>query len=368
MTPHFMLSYATMRSVLGVLLLFGIFGTPWARAQTSTHDTESAASIYLLRLERASYLQSVCVLLNRNGQYHLERHTPEKVRVFEGNLDAEELRDIIRILSGDRLFNLEQKGIPDMMLKSDNDQVMLEIHRPGFWQELSFPDSASREPFRDAMDPLLKWFDTLNKRKKHQLSEEAGRNNCLPPSKPQFAKRSNGQAEPVPGVPPPTNVPPPPTYTLQMFDNRMVNYAAQATCLLVSTTGTYHLVKQSKRYSRGMNSAVLDGTLNAAELASLRALLDAPDLVNQPAEKQEHELIFTGDSYFTRLAIPRGVTVQKIAAWKSYRIINNTLSRDVEDHGTKLLAPLHEWLKANINENNAIGVPTPSNPRCNPSE
>jgi hypothetical protein len=367
-TPHFMLSYATMRCALGVLLLFGIFVTPRTRAQTSTQDTESAASIYLLRLERASYLQSVCVLLNRNGQYHLERHTPEKVRVFEENLDAEELRDIIRILSGDRLFNLKQKQIPDMMLKSDNDQVMLEIHRPGFWQELSFPDSASREPFRDAMDPLLKWFDTLNKRKKHQLSEEAGRNNCLPPSKPQFAKRSNGQAESEPSVPPPTNVPTVPTYILQMYDNRVVNFRTEVACLLVSTTGAYHLVKQSKGYSRGMNSAVLDGTLNAAELASLRALLDAPDLINQPAEKQDHELIFTVNSYFTRLAIPRGGTVQKIAAWKSYRIINNTLSRDVEDHETKLLAPLREWLKANINENNAIVVPTPSNPRCSPGE
>jgi hypothetical protein len=356
-----------MRRELNGLLVAALFVTSWAWAQTNTPATETTAPFYLLRLERAQYLQSVCLLLDANGQYHLERHNPQKVRVFEGTLNADELRDIIRIVSRDQLFRLEQKQIPDLMLKSDSDQVMLEIHRPGSWQELFFSDSASREPFRDAMDPLLKWLDAVNKRKVRELSEEAGRNNCLPPSKPEFARRNNGQPQQsVADAPTPANVPPQPAYTLQMFDNRMVNYQTQVTCLLISTSGAYHLVKQSKSYSRGMSSAVLDGTLAPPEMASLRTLLDTPDLVNEPEEKQEVEVIFTGDSYFTRLAIPRAGKVQKIAAWKSYRIINHTMTRSVEDHGTRLLAPLREWLKININEKSAIPTATPPNPRCSP--
>jgi hypothetical protein len=309
------------------------------------------------------------VLLRGDGQYHLERHSPQKIRIFEGSLHADELRNIVHIVSGDRLFNLEQKQIPDLMLKADDDKVILEIHRPGSWQQLFFPDSASRLPFQDAMDPLLKWLDAVNKRKAPALSEEAGRNNCLPSSKLEFSQRRADQPEqsvtsPLPAV----NVPSTrqETFALQMFDNRMVNYQTQVSCLLVATSGAYHLVKQSKSYNKALSSMVLDGTLAPPELASLRAILDAPDLINQPEEKLDHEVIFTSDSYFTRLAIPRGRKVQTIAAWKSYRIINHTLSRSVEDHGTKLMAPLREWLKANINEKSAVPTTNPPNPRCIP--
>ncbi len=308
------------------------------------------------------------MLLSGDGHYHVERHTPQKVRVFEGNLDAGEFRGVVHILSDDRLFNLEQKQIPDLMLKSDNDQVMLDIHRPDSWQQLTFPDSASRTPFRDVLDPLLKWFDAMNKRKMRELSEEAGRNNCMPPRKPEFARREEQPQETATGKPQATaNIPPPATYTLQMFDDRMVNYKAEATCLLVSGPGVYHLVKQSKN-SRGLSTVVLDGKLDSPQLASLRGILDAPGMVNEREEEKGVEVIFTGDSYYTRLAIPRGGKVQRIAAWKSYRIVNRAMSNSQEEHGTKLLAPLRDWLKANINAKDATPSAAPSNPRCSPEE
>jgi hypothetical protein len=151
-----------------------------------------------------------------------------------------------------------------------------------------------------------------------------------------------------------------------MFDNRVVNYQTHASCLLVSASGAYHLVKQSKDYNKGLSSSVLDGTLSPPALASLRAVLDAPELVKQPEEKEDGEVIFATDSYISRLAIPRGGKVQKISAWKSYRIVNQVLSRSVEDHGTALLAPLREWLKKNIPDQNAMPTTNPPNPRCSP--
>jgi hypothetical protein len=57
----------------------------------------------------------------------------------------------------------------------------------------------------------------------------------------------------------------------------MVNYQTQVSCLLVDTSGAYHLVKQSKSYNKGLSSMVLDGTLSPPELESLRTTLDAPD-------------------------------------------------------------------------------------------
>jgi hypothetical protein len=130
-------------------------------------------------------------------------------------------------------------------------------------------------------------------------------------------------------------------------------------------------VKQSKSYNKRLSSMVLDGMLSPPELGTLRTLLDAPDLANQPDENQDPGLVLTGpaaDSYLTRLTIPRAGKTQSLSAWKSYRIINHTLSRSVDDHSTKLLAPLREWLKANINEKGAVPTPTPQNARCAPSE
>jgi hypothetical protein len=301
------------------------------------------------------------------GQYHLERHTVKNVRVFESSIDAEELKQIVRLLSGERLYHLDQKHIPDLMMKSDNDHVVLEVHRPDSWQQLLFPDSASREPVRDTMEPLLQWFEKLNKRKMHELSEEAGRNNCLPPSKPEFAQReSPKEQKPADNAPPAAPTAPAPDYVLQMLDNRMVKSRAELTCLIVLHSGSYHMVKQTKEYGRAMKIGVLDGTINPAALAGLRAILDTPEWVNYAEQHQQTEFVFTQDSYFTHLTIPRPEKLQHVAAWKSYRIIQNVITRSIEDHGTKLFAPFREWMKANFNDKDLVSTASPANPRCNP--
>lgn len=356
-----------MNRVAVVALLVAIGASPGTGSARNQSQPAASSAVYLLRLERAGYLQSVCVLLDANGGYHLERHTLDKVRVFEGSVDAAELREIVRVLSADQLFRLEQKQIPDLMLKSDNDRVLLEVHRPAYWQQLLFPDSASRVPFRDEMEPLLKWLDAVNKRKTRQLSEEAGRNNCLPPARPEFAQRSTAAPErKSAAVPPPATVTTPSTYILRMIDERRTHYQAEASCLLVSTSGMYHVVRQWRSQSKGLSTMVLDGTLDPAKLASLRGILDAPELVNQPEEKEETEVILVDDSFFTRFFIPRGSSVQKVAAWNSYRIANEIMTRSAEDHGTKVLTPLSDWLTGNIDERAAVPTAAPANPRCSP--
>jgi hypothetical protein len=364
-----------MRCAHTLLLIFGLLIAQRIHAQTSTPATQDEASASLLRLERASHLQSVCVLLNANGQYHLERHTTQKVRVFEGSITSNELRDIIRIVSDDQLYDLEQKQIPDLMMKADDEHLVLDIHRPGAWQQLLFPDSASREPFRETVGPLVQWLDRVNKRKMHELSEEAGRNNCLPPSKAEFAQRrpvvpsttqpkesaSNAPA-PAPAISPVQE-----TYTLQMYDNRLEGYRMEASCLLVSNSGKYHLVKQSRTYNKDIDTVVLDGTIAPPEQVALRAILDAPEMVNAPEDKEKGEVIMTGGSYLTDLSIPRGAKTQKVPAWRAYRIINHTMTRSVDEHGTMLLAPLRQWIQATINEKNAVPTANPPNPRCLPN-
>ena len=360
-----------MRCAQTVLLIFGLLIAQRAHAQTSIPATQGEASVYLLRIERESHLQSVCVLLKADGQYHLERHTTQKVRVLEGSIDANELRDVIRIVSDDRLYDLEQKQIPDLMMKADDDHLVLDIHRPGAWQQLFFPDSASREPFHETVGALVQWLDTANKRKMHELSEEAGRNNCLPPSKAEFAQRRPvaPQATP-PGQAAVAATPTSPSqgdYLFRMQDTRLVDSRTDSRCLLVSVSGNYHLVTQSKTYNKGMRNVVLDGKLSSTDLDTLRGILDAPELASEPEQKKAIEVILTRDSYITHLVIRRRERTQMVVAWKSYRMINQTMSRSIDEHGTKLLAPLRQWIQATINEKNAVPDANPPNPRCLPS-
>jgi hypothetical protein len=366
-----------MRRVKAFLLILGLYAARGALAQNGGQVPEPAVS-YVLRLERrAGHLESVCVLLNTNGRYHLERHQPRKVRVFEGGVDSGELRNIIHLVSEDPLYHAEQKDVPDLMMKADDDWVTLAVQRSGFWQKLSFPDSVSREPFQDAMVPLLTWLESINKRRLHEISEEAGRNNCLPPSKTELSQRSSippTSAEinlPTHDAPAVDDPPPQSIYTLQMFETRRINYQPEVTCLLVSASGDYHVVKQtrvSKKGAASWGNSFLDGTLTPAQLSSLHAVLNAPELVNQPEEEPEGELIMASNSSYSRLKIPRNGKTQKIEAWKSYRIVDQVLSSSVEDHGTIALAPLQEWLKVNIDENRAIPRSIPPNPRCKPGQ
>jgi len=366
-----------MRRADSVLLVLGLCVTVLAQAQSTAPAPDAGTPSYLLRLERVHERQGVCVLLRGNGDYHLERHSPQKIRIFEGSVDADELRNIVHIVSGDQLFSLEQKQIADLMMKSDDDQVILAIQRPGSSQQLSFPDSASREPYRESLDPLLKWFEGLNKRKGPELSEEAARNNCLPPSRLDFAQRSNSSAGPPAATasasstsanaPTPEN-----TYVLQRLDNRIARDRVEMTCLIVSTSGTYHLVKQSRGIgSKDITTVALDGALSQAELTSLRGILDTPELRNEPsppatAGEREAAITLAASSWMAQLSIPRDGKVQKVVVWKALRFLGAAQTRLTEDHDSKLLQPLSEWLQSHIDGSKAVPSPHPANGKCDP--
>ena len=317
----------------------------------------------------------VCVLLQTDGQYHLERHTIDKVHVREGRITAAELKDLVHALDSDAFSQLDQKQIPNLMLKSDADRIMLDVHRLRGWQQLSFPDSASREPFRAVMDPLLKWFVSLGRRKARKMSEEAGRNNCLPPSGTEFARRDAPRfKQPSPATAGTASAPPEvpaaaqSSFTLLMFEDRQVSFEPEVRCLLISPGGAFHLVRQSRTWKNGLRNFVLDGQLSPPQLETLRAILNHPALAGDHDDLPAGDIIMTPDGFYTRLFIPRGLATQKLASWKSYRITNQVLSRDVEEHGLREMEPLRRWLKDNIDEKAAIQVPVPANPRCTPGQ
>jgi hypothetical protein len=367
-----------------------------AQAQTAAPNAPEGPA-YLLRLERTRGGKDVCVLLQQNGQYHLEHHTVKKTRVFEGDLNLDELRSISQAVSGDQLSNLKQTQIPESMLDSGGDLTLLAFFRKGDWQQLSFNNSSARAPFRESLDPLLRWLDNLQERKVPELSDGHAPSDCQPSKNlPSLGRSSSPDAQSVPPVPTSkaitvgsgsgagassgsTAIPRQSKYIFRMQETKGHSRKLLATCVILSASGAYHLVKESGRGGTSGQSSVLDGTLDRAALVSLRQILDAPDVKAERSMRDQlgenanqFALVFKdgADSFLMFLSIPREGGTQQIASWRTVRLsLSNfpPLGLPLE-HGEKLLQPFREWLKANIDDKRAVPSVNPLNGRCSSPE
>jgi hypothetical protein len=174
----------TRLPVLLALLALGL--TPCARAQSS----EAQAPAYLLRLVHVRTTENLCVLVRGDGQYHMERDTAQKTEIFEGSLAPPELEHLQHLLSADELFDLTQEKIA-RPAEADHDlQLILSVHRAGYWQNLTFPLASSWEPYHESVVPLVQWLEEMRRVKNRvRLREEQARNNCLPPPKLELKVR-----------------------------------------------------------------------------------------------------------------------------------------------------------------------------------
>jgi hypothetical protein len=368
---------------IAACLLAVLAGSLCAQLGAPPQPTNDVA--FLLRLERVRSGLDVCVIVRGNGQYHLERHLPDKARIFEGNLDADETRQLIRIVSTDQLYRLTQSQISDPMLRSGFDQVVLSVLRPSnIWQRLAFPDSQSREPYHESLTPLLDWLDKLQKRKEPELPEETARNNCLPPRNPELSVRTRNGQNSLMNEPERTRTPATATtpqagtsaqeslaikksYLLKMLELRSRSNMAEVSCIVISASGKYHFVKQTDEpNSTKVRSAVLDGVLNETQTATLGQILDAPELRSTSSEKPPPVFMgpISGEGIHVSFSFSREGTLYKNEAWRSLQVVGRTITANLQEHGMKALVPLQEWMKINIDQSKATSSANPPNSRC----
>jgi hypothetical protein len=378
-------------AIAGILLAVSLASLQPGRlwAQEMAPSTEDGGASYLLRLERYRHREDVCVLLRGDGQYHMERHTYDTAKIFEGTIGAEELRDLVQMVSTDQLSQLRQEQIMDPMVKSDDDQLWVSVLRPiNRWQGLVFVDSASREPFRESLTPLLEWLDRMQKRKGHELSRETGENHCQPPGDLELTRRQGNESKTQSNYAPHTSASVAGSasqlavtggseapdskkdYILRMLDTDLSGGSIEDFCLLVFPTRSYHFVKQSRAGGK-VHSSVLDGVLPDDQLLALRNLLDAPELKNSPGKSSDSpegtRFILRGNSSLktTWLSFPKGSTVQTFSGWQFYGALGS-ITQGSQIRGMKELAPLRQWLKENLNQSKAVPAQNPPNAKCNP--
>lgn len=317
--------------ILAILLI--TLTTAFASAQTTTD-----LAPYLLRLEHSDAYASSCVLLQKSGAYHLELEDVENTKVFEGSLKPDELQQLLTKLTT-FLDAVSQERIEEPLIVH-HELLKLDIVRNNRWAEVRFLSAESQQPYRQSLEPLIHWLNDLHKLPHKELTENAGKNNCLVPTKIVLKRRSDESpvvagAPKVPAAPPPATPsqrppvgqparPQSPTAILRVLQMSMKSDVAEQRCALVVTNGAYRTeLRLQKKGNNRVETKIDGGQLTPQELTELQQILDARALaeihhrktsslvlpmsgemleveINRPAEPQDIVL----SSTFNRRDIP----------------------------------------------------------------
>lgn len=248
---------------------------------------QAKPSPYLLRLEHRGDGASVCVLLQKSGFFHFESDNGDSTKVFEGKLANDGLLKIENDLQNKSLETLTQKQIDEPLIRS-RELLQMDISRGDQWQELTFLSAESQEPYHDSLQPLIRWLNDLHKVPHKELSEDAGKNNCLAPGeivlkkRPQHAMRPQIESSPNPlplPAAPPTPGPESSLTLLHISSLSVKSSAVEQNCFLVMESGFYRGEERSQKVGNPkVDTRITGGTFAPQEMSELRRLLDDPGL------------------------------------------------------------------------------------------
>src|ERR1700680_3397000 len=99
------------RSKWLLCVLVSICAVPSVVTWSQSSGTESPG--FLLRLERQTRDEDVCMLVRRDGQFHLERIALgfDRSRVFEGTFPPADVSELEQMLNNEKLKDLTQSQI-----------------------------------------------------------------------------------------------------------------------------------------------------------------------------------------------------------------------------------------------------------------
>jgi hypothetical protein len=170
--------------VSGVLVLGGVlaFGQ-------SQHPADSEVSPYLVRVQRMTPGNTICVLLRHDGQFHLETSHGDRTKVSEGSLPSAELLKVQRMLDSDGLPRLAQNKAASPKTTHGSEILQISIFRTDHWQNLVFIDDNGSQPVPRLLGPLVNWLNSLHVQPHRELNEDEGKNNCQSPKNIELKTR-----------------------------------------------------------------------------------------------------------------------------------------------------------------------------------
>ena len=315
----------------------------------------------LARLERLQRHEDVCALIERTGVYRLERRYAAKLEVYDGSLGPTALEEFNQILDATELRKISRNDIPRPMIVDTVDTFLIDIYRMDGEQHLNFNSPDARKNFRSGTEPLLKWLDKLPKFQHQQIAESKA-SHCMPPPLNQELKAGVEENQ--------TKLD---TYLMTLVRDYFRGGKVERNCVIVYVDGWYRREKSSQEYLDGIQARAFEGSLTENQLTQLRALLDASDLKNMKHEADVR--VFSAEGDATSLAVPRDSTVQRLKFIHAFQVLGNrdkpggySGTQYALDSDERVLDPLRNWLKNNIDNQNANEVTGSAPTNCEPEE
>jgi hypothetical protein len=270
----------------GLLLVF--LGLSFTSAQAG-----AARYPYVLRLEHFTNETHSCALLQDTGAFHLEVDHGDDVKVFEGMIAPNDLLEIEGDLNSEAVVDLSEQQIQEPLIPDYRDGLRLAVFRGDHWQYLYFLTGDSQQPFKRWLQPLVRWLDDLHKLPHRELTEDEGKNNCLPLGVIALKKRDAGappatpkaassaySAEPAVQSPPAQTIQPQSVPALLGVHLMMkTEENANDSCVLITQNGDYRFEERTQKTGKPVNTRILFGKISPQEMQQLGHLLDDPALV-----------------------------------------------------------------------------------------
>lgn len=250
------------------------------------------SSPYLARIAHETSDEFTCVLLDSRGAFHYEQDDGSSTKVYEGELPTTQLTSVQQDLQ--LITSIPQSEIAEPLIKGAHDLLDIHYLKDGKWHRLAFRTRESQVAHKSAVKPLLQWMSELQKIATRQLSEDAGKRNCLPRGRLRLKTRDevasmSGDHRPNARNTAGSNKPnvgtvsvsggAPPKPLLQLSQATRTSDAVTERCLLVTEDGQYRWENQKQKIgSKQVLKFAAAGKTSADELASLHKLLNSPAL------------------------------------------------------------------------------------------
>ena len=318
----------------------------------------SSDSPFLMRMERQTREENVCMLVQKDGHYHLERVITGRPRVFEGTLETAAITELDPLLNSDQLVNLKQAQIETTLVSEDMDQVLVAVGRPSGWQSLQFPSGKSRKPFKGVMDPLVKWLERYKQQQNPIVGAPTVR--CMPP---QSAQAGGGESKPNAANPyvmrivvdhyEPLRVGNAGSSNSSTAMNMTADFKVTRLCAIVYESGRYRLEKSIQEFGSPVRPEIYRDTLEKSQIDELRQILNNPKLVALP--NSAAPTVFAREGELINLAVPREKSVQALSFASFFGA--RTQEKGMKDNtstavsaNVELTHPIRKWVKQNVEE------------------
>lgn len=328
----------------------------WGQAPL-TNQTLSSGTQPLLRIERVQAGEAVCALVQDDGSYRLEKLMRAKGDMYTGKTGPDQIDLLRRILANGELRKISQENIKGDLLTDTLDGLDLAVWRGRGWQTLSFRNSSSRKPFMEEIDPVLNWFQELQKKRPAATKVAGPATRCLPPKELEAQRQRTVEHEPTaPGAEFH------PEYLFRFVSSELrggagfatVSVKAETTCTVLFPDGTYHREKRAQSNDAPKNERGYSGRVSQDSLAELQTILESPDLkdaVSDTGTTQWAQNIERAD-----LSVPRANGVQRLAFVSEFNTLGNPKNpggmNNLGYHASsqKVLEPLKRWMNQHTNK------------------